>query len=140
MMLINATDYVVPSIEIIDSRIRDWKIKFEDTVADNGSSAAVVFGKEQRKLSEIDLPNTKMSVYKNGELFDSAVGEAVLGNPINAVVWLANAVGDYGISLKKGEIILAGALSKAVAIEEGDQFKAVFENLGTVQATFSKGK
>jgi len=136
--VIDATDYVVPAIEIIDSRIRDWQIKFEDTVADNGSSAGAIFGKNQVLLRDIDLPNVEMKVYKNGEFLDTATGAAVLGNPIHAVVWLANAVGEYDIALHKGEKILAGALSKAVPIEDGDKFEAAFTDIGTVTATFKK--
>ncbi|WP_087972241.1 2-keto-4-pentenoate hydratase [Oceanobacillus rekensis] len=134
--VIKATDYVVPAVEIIDSRIRDWKFKFEDTVADNGSSAGAIIGKDSKRLSEINLPEVKMSLYKNDEFIDSAYGSAVMGNPIEAVAWLANEVGAYDISLNAGEIILAGALSKAIPMEDGDQFKAEFENLGTVSATF----
>ncbi|SFE48057.1 2-keto-4-pentenoate hydratase [Lentibacillus persicus] len=136
--VINATDYVTPAIEVIDSRIKDWQIQFEDTVADNGSSAGAVFGNAQQALSDIDLPATEMTVYKNGTFLDRADGSAVMDNPVNAVVWLANALGEYGISLKKGEKILAGALSKAVPVEDGDSFEAAFEKLGTVKASFQK--
>ncbi|WP_156290619.1 2-keto-4-pentenoate hydratase [Oceanobacillus salinisoli] len=136
--VVKATDYVVPAVEIIDSRIRDWKIKFEDTVADNGSSAGAIIGKDSKPLSEIALPEVKMSLYRNEAFIDSAYGSAVMGNPIEAVAWLANEVGTYDISLNPGEIILAGALSKALPIEGGDTFKAEFENLGTVSATFKK--
>ncbi len=132
----DATDYVIPAIEIIDSRVRDWQIQFEDTVADNGSSAGAVFGKGTRQLHDIDLPRTEMTVYKNGSFLDAATGAAVMGDPVKAVAWLANEVGNYGISLKTGETILAGALSKAVPFEAGDQFEAVFANLGTVKASF----
>ncbi|RLL47017.1 2-keto-4-pentenoate hydratase [Oceanobacillus piezotolerans] len=134
--VVKATDYVVPAIEIIDSRIKDWKIAFEDTVADNGSSAGAIIGKSKKKLEELDLPNVQMNVYKNGEFIDSAQGSAVMGNPLEAVVWLANEVGVYDISLNPGDIILAGALSKALPIVHGDHFKAEFENLGTVSAIF----
>ena len=136
--VIDATDYVVPAIEIIDSRIRDWKIKFEDTVADNGSSAGAIFGEESRLLQEVNLPKVEMTVYRNGKLLDEATGAAVMGNPISAVAWLANAIGAYDISLKAGEKILAGALSKAIPIKDGDVFKAVFTDLGTVSVTFKK--
>ncbi|WP_087974593.1 2-keto-4-pentenoate hydratase [Oceanobacillus rekensis] len=136
--VIKATDYVVPAIEIIDSRIRDWKFKFEDTVADNGSSAGAIIGRDSKPLTEINLSEVKMSLYKNDEFIDSAYGSTVMGNPLEAVAWLANELGVYDISLNAGEIILAGALSKAIPIEDGDQFKAEFENLGTVSATFIK--
>jgi len=136
--VIKATDYVVPTIEIIDSRIKDWKFKFEDTVADNGSSAGAIIGKTRKSLQEINLPDVYMSLYKNNALIDSAYGSAVMGDPIKAVAWLANEVGAYDISLDPGEVILAGALSKALPIEAGDIFKANFENLGSVSAIFKK--
>lgn len=136
--VIEATAYAVPAIEIIDSRIKDWQFKYEDTVADNGSSAGAVIGRNRVDLSKIDLPSVNMTVYKNGEYMDSATGAAVMGNPLNAVAWLANALGRYDISLFAGEVILAGALSKAVPIEDGDTFKAEFSDLGEVSVTFKK--
>ena len=134
--VIDATDYVVPALEIIDSRIKDWQIKFEDTVADNGSSAGAVIGKKMTPINGHDLAKIGMRVYKNGEFIDSAVGAAVMGHPALAVAWLANTLGSYGITLHASEFILAGALSKAVVIEQGDQFTAEFEQLGSVSAIF----
>lgn len=131
----DAIDYALPVAEVIDSRIKDWKIKFEDTVSDNGSSAGMIIGDGQKPLSEIDLPNVKMEVFKNDEKLDEGYGSAVLGNPLEAVVWLAESLSEYDITLKKGEVILAGALTKAVDIQKGDRFKATFENLGEVSLT-----
>lgn len=128
----DAIDYALPVAEVIDSRIKDWKIKFEDTVSDNGSSAGMIIGDGQKPLSEIDLPDVKMEVFKNDEKLDEGYGSAVLGNPLEAVVWLAKSLSEYDITLKKGEVILAGALTKAVDIKKGDHFKATFENLGEV--------
>jgi 2-keto-4-pentenoate hydratase len=136
--VIEATDYVVPALEIIDSRIKDWQIKFEDTVADNGSSAGAIIGSTTAKLNGLDLAAVKMTVTRNGEFLDSAAGSAVMGHPAEAVAWLANALGSYGISLRAGEVILSGALSKAIPIEDGDTFTAEFEHIGVVTATFKK--
>ncbi|QCR32128.1 2-keto-4-pentenoate hydratase [Lysinibacillus sp. SGAir0095] len=136
--VVRATDYVVPAIEIIDSRIKDWKIKFEDTVADNGSSGGAVLGKTKTPLDEIDLATVEMKAFKNNEHYDTATGAAVLGNPIEAVVWLANELGSYDISLKKGQFILAGALSKAVDIVEDVEYSADFGPLGKVAVSFVK--
>lgn len=133
-----ATDYVVPAIEIIDSRIADWQFKFEDTVADNGSSAGVVLGTQRTAIQSVDLSQVVMRAYHNGELFDEATGAAVMGHPANAVAWLANMVGVYDIPLKKGYFILAGALSKAVPFIGGDSFTAKFEGLGEVSVMFNK--
>ncbi|MEH7073538.1 2-keto-4-pentenoate hydratase [Neobacillus drentensis] len=138
--VIEATDYIVPALEIIDSRISNWQIKFEDTVADNGSSAGAIIGKTTTKLDGLDLAGIHMNVYRNNELLDSAVSAAVMGNPAEAVAWLANALGNYDISLYAGEVILAGALSKAIVIEDGDTFTAEFEQLGSVSATFKNSR
>jgi 2-keto-4-pentenoate hydratase len=136
--VIDATDYVVPALEIIDSRIKDWQIKFQDTVADNGSSAGAIIGNTNAKLDDLDLAKVAMTVFRNGEFLDSAFGSAVMGHPAEAVAWLANALGSYGISLYAGEVILSGALSKAIPIEDGDTFTAEFEQIGAVTATFKK--
>lgn len=134
--VIEATDYIVPALEVIDSRIVDWKIRFEDTVADNGSSAMVIIGGTPTKLQDIDLPHIGMNVYRDGELFDSAAAAAVMGDPLRAVAWLANKLSKYNIGLQAGEFVLAGALTAAVTIEDGDTFTAEFAHLGTVSATF----
>lgn len=134
--VIEATDYIVPAFEVIDSRIRDWEIKFEDTVADNGSSARAILGGKPTRLDDIDLAHIGMAVYRNGKFLDSAAGAAVLGNPTRAVAWLANALGKYDISLYAGEMVLSGALSAAVQIEKGDTFTAEFAHIGSVSATF----
>jgi 2-keto-4-pentenoate hydratase len=137
--VIDATEYVVPAIEVVDSRIRDWKIAFEDTVADNGSSARAILGGKPMSLESLDLHHIGMVMSKNGKQIDTAAGAAVMGNPIRAVAWLANAVGEYGISLKAGEVILSGAFTAAVPIEEGDTFTAEFAHIGSVSVVFEKG-
>jgi len=129
-------DYALPAAELIDSRICDWKIKFEDTVSDNGSSAGAVLGNKQLKLSEIDLPAERMEIFKNGIKIDEGYGNAVLGNPLEAVVWLAKALHGYNIKLKKGEVLLAGSLTKAMDVAAGDIFEAHFKNLGSVKVEF----
>jgi len=137
--VIDATAYVVPAVEIIDSRIENWKIKFEDTVADNGSSAGAILGEKRTQLSEIeDITNVEMTVYKNAELLDRATSAAVLGNPLNAVVWLVNEVCNYGVSIESGMFVLSGALSQAVEFEAGDAFEADFGVLGKVSVTIAK--
>jgi len=134
--VIEATDYVVPAIEIIDSRIANWQIRFEDTVADNGSSAGALLGKKRTKITEVDLANIAMHVYRNGELLDSATSAAVLDNPIHAVVWLSNEVCKYNVSLQADMFVLSGALSKAVEFQSGDDFVADFGPLGKVSISF----
>lgn len=136
--IIAATDYIVPAFEIIDSRIEDWKIRFEDTVADNGSSAYAILGGKPTCLEDVDLETLGMNISKNGHFVDHATGAAVMGNPVRAVAWLANALGKYDIGLKKGEFILSGALTAALPVESGDTFIADFAHLGTIQVTFEE--
>lgn len=131
-----ATKYVVPTIEIIDSRISDWKIKLVDTVADNGSSARVVVGKKLSTIEGLDLRTQGMVIYKNHDLVATGSGTAALGHPAHAVAWLANKLHEFGITLKAGELILPGALSGAIAVKEGDAIFADFGPLGTVSVTF----
>lgn len=131
-----ATEYVVPTLEIIDSRIADWKIKLIDTVADNGSSAKVVIGNRQTTPENTDLRTAGMALYKNEELIATGAGAAALGHPAEAIAWLANKLHDYGITLKKGELILPGALSGAINVEAGDDVKADFGALGSVSVSF----
>jgi len=135
--VIKATDYVMASIEIVDSRVKDWKIKLEDTVADNASSGKYVLGLVQRKIHEVDLPNIEMKLFKNGHLVNEGKGEAALGNPASCVAWLANRLADFHIELNAGEVILSGALSAAVDAEQGDVFTADFGDvLGKVEVSF----
>jgi 2-keto-4-pentenoate hydratase len=131
-----ATDSVAASIEIIDSRITDWAIGFVDTVADNGSSARYVLGAERVDPRSIDLPATTGEMWRNGELLSSAPASDVLGHPAEGVVWLANAIGAYGRSLRAGEVVLSGALMRAVQAEQGDVFEARFPELGVASCRF----
>ena len=131
-----ATDYVVAAFEIVDSRVADWKIKLVDTVSDNASSGRYVLGDRKIDLSEVDLPSVPMTLTKNGEVVGEGTGAAVLGDPAVAVAWLANRLWGYGVTLKKGEVILSGAFSAAPAAEKGDVFTADFGPMGSVTAKF----
>jgi len=135
--VIMATDYVVPTLEIIDSRIADWKIKLIDTVADNGSSAKVVVGDSQKDLAEIDLRTNGMILSKNKEIVATGSGSAALGHPAEAIAWLANKLSEFDIVLKKGELILPGALSAAINVAKGDEIEADFGELGKVSVSFN---
>lgn len=131
-----ATDYVVAAIEIVDSRVRDWKIELVDTVSDNASSGLYVLGDKKVSVSELSLPDVEMTFYKNDEVENTGNGAAVLGDPALCVAWLANKLWKYGVTLKKGEVILSGALSAAVAAGSGDVFRAEFSSLGSVSVKF----
>ena len=134
--VIQATDYVVPALEIVDSRVQDWKISLRDTVADNASSGLYVLGGKPTKLEDFDLELVGMALYQNGEVANTGVGAAVLGSPATSVAWLANRLADYDISLKAGEVILSGALSGMVVANPGDNFVARFAHLGQVSVNF----
>lgn len=131
-----ATDYVAAALEIVDSRISDWKIKLVDTVADNASSGCYVLSEKRVAVSDISLPDVQMIFYKNGEEMNRGAGTAVLGDPALCVAWLANKLWKYGVTLKKGEVVLSGALSAAINADCGDVFKAEMTGLGTVSARF----
>ncbi|SDI27583.1 2-keto-4-pentenoate hydratase [Alteribacillus persepolensis] len=131
-----ATDYIVSALEIVDSRISDWKITLADTIADNASSGLFVTGGEKINIKDIDLQNEEMVFYKNGEKVNGGKGSAALGDPAYCVAWLANKLYEYNMTLKSGEIILSGALSKAVDAAPGDTFKASFSTLGEVEVSF----
>lgn len=136
--VLQATDYVLPALEIVDSRVADWNIKLQDTIADNASSGLYVLGGRPLTIDQLDLAQVGMVLYKNGEIMNTGVGAAALGHPATCVAWLANKLSEFGISLKAGEVILSGALSAAVNAEPGDQFRARFAHLGEVNVTFTK--
>lgn len=134
--VLQATKYVVPALEIVDSRVKDWKIKLADTVADNASSGFYVLGGKPAKIEDIDLELIGMVLTKNGELVNTGVGAAALGNPAHCVAWLANKLSEFDIPLRAGEVILSGALSAAVEAKAGDTFTARFAHIGQVSVHF----
>ena len=136
MQVMAATRFVVPALEIIDSRIEGWKIKLCDTIADNASSARVVLGSSPRRVDERDLKLVGMVLEKNGDIVQSGAGGAVLGHPAVAVAWLANTVGQFGVSLNAGDIVMPGALCGAVDVAAGDLLQASYDGLGTVSVRF----
>jgi 2-keto-4-pentenoate hydratase len=134
--VIRCSEGVIPALEVIDSRIMDWKIKLADTVADNASSARIVLGGKITPASGLDLRTVGMILEKNGEIAATAAGAAVLGNPAQAVAWLANKLAAYKIPLAKGEVILSGSLTAAVPVAAGDFIRADFGPLGDVRIKF----
>jgi 2-keto-4-pentenoate hydratase len=132
-----ATEAVVPSLEVVDSRVKDWKIKIQDTVADNASSARFTLGHKLSPVRGLDLSLTGMVFSKNGHIVGTAAGAAVLGNPAVAVAWLANKLAEYDITLRAGETILSGAFTAAVVPTAGEYFEASFDRLGTVGVRFT---
>lgn len=135
--VIRATDYVAPCFEIVDSRITDWKIKIQDTVADNASCGVYVLGDVKGDPRKLDLALAGMVLEKNGELHDTGVGAAVQGSPANAVAWLANTLGALGIPFKAGEVILSGSQSSLVPVADGDELACAVGGLGSCRVKFS---
>lgn len=131
-----ATECIVPAFEVVDSRVKDWKISIIDTVADNASSGGFILS-DQLVPVDADLAAITMKLYKNGECVNQGSGADVLGNPAYCVAWLANKLHRYGIQLNKGEIVLSGALSAAPVAAIGDAFVADFGEYGKLEASFA---
>lgn len=137
MDVIRATDYVVPCFEIIDSRIRDWRIKIQDTVADNASCGVLVLGRAKGNPREIDLAKAAMVLERNGAEHSRSTGAVVQGSPVNAVVWLANTLGGLGIPFRAGEVILSGSQSPLVTVKDGDELVCTVDGLGSCRVRFT---
>jgi 2-keto-4-pentenoate hydratase len=137
---IGAVAFMLPALELIDSRIRDWKIGLADTIADNASSGGVVLGSTPVPLSRVDLRLVGCTLHKNGELAGTGAGGAVLGSPLTALVWLANTVGGQGVALEAGQVILPGSVTASIPVGPGDSVTATFAGLGSVTARFAGEK
>ncbi|MDG3011458.1 2-keto-4-pentenoate hydratase [Rhodococcus sp. D2-41] len=131
--VLDATEFVTPSIELIDSRIRDWEITVVDTVADNASAVGFLLGQGRSGPREIDLTRIDATLRANGEVVAEGRTDAVLGHPARAVAWLAERVVRFGVELKAGDVILPGSCTRAVDAHAGDEFVAEFAGLGEVR-------
>jgi 2-keto-4-pentenoate hydratase len=132
-----ATAAFAPAIELIDTRITNWQVKLCDTIADNASSAGWVFGKERVSPKDIDIRNIDAVLKCNGEVLGEGRSDAVLGNPVTAVAWLARKVDQFGVRLKAGDVVLPGACMRAFDAKPGDDFVAEFAGLGSVHLSFA---
>jgi 2-keto-4-pentenoate hydratase len=136
--LIRAIDFVVPAIEVVDSRIADWDISIFDTVADNASAGVYVTGGAPRLLRDLDdLATSEMTLTVDGEVVSSGTGAACLGHPLHAVAWLAKTVAERGEPLRAGELVLSGSLGALVPVRPGLSYDAHISGLGSVRATFT---
>ena len=131
-----ATDSVLACFEIVDSRIRDWKIKIQDTVADNASCGVFVLGEMRVDPQQVDLLACPMVMEKNGVVVATGSGVATMGSPLNAVAWLANAMGQRGVTLHAGEIVLSGALGAMVPVVAGDSLRMNIGGIGACSISF----
>ncbi len=134
--VVAATDYIAPCFEIVDSRIQDWKISIVDTVADNASCGVFVVGDAKADPRELDLPALRVTVTKNGAPLSEGLGSAVQGDPAQAVAWLANTLGAYGVTLDAGDVILSGSLVPLEDAVKGDVFEMTLHGVGTCTARF----
>lgn len=133
-----ATAWVAPCFEIVDSRIHDWKIRIQDTVADNASCGVFVIGTQHSDPRALDLAAASMQLWKNGQPAGAGLGSAVQGHPAEAVAWLANTLGAFGIPFKAGEIILSGSLAPLVPAAPGDRFTMEIEGMGGCAIAFTE--
>jgi len=131
-----ATEALVPSIELIDTRITDWKIALCDTIADNASSAGFVLGAARVAPADVDVKAIDAVLTRNGEVVAEGRSDAVLGNPVTAVAWLSRKVESFGVRLRKGDIVLPGSCTRAIDARARDEFVADFNGLGSVRLSF----
>ena len=136
--ILRATEFVVPGIEIVDSRIADWNITIADTIADNASSGLHVLAPAPMSLSGLDLKRLGMRLLADGTEVSSGVGAACLGHPVNAVVWLANTARRFGRPLREGDTVLSGALGPMVSVTAGTRYEAIIDGLGSVSVSFGR--
>jgi len=132
-----ATVAYAPAIELIDSRIKDWNIGLCDTISDNASSAGFVLGRERVVPKDIDIKAIDAVLTRNGEVVAEGRSDAVLGDPVIAVAWLARKVASFGVRLKAGDIVLPGSCTRAIDVRPGDSFHADFAGLGSVRLQFT---
>lgn len=131
-----ATDCVIPCFEVVDSRIENWQIKIQDTVADNASCGLFILGDKAADPRKVDLMTCGMVVEKNGSVISTGAGAAALGSPVNSVAWLANTLGEFGIPLKAGEVILSGSLVPLEPVQPGDFMSVSIGGMGSASVRF----
>ena len=134
--VLRATEGVMACFEIVDSRIKDWKIKIQDTVADNASCGVFVLGDRLVDPRDVDLSTCGMVLEKNGDIVGLGAGAAALGSPVNSVTWLANTMGRLGIPLKAGEVILSGSLAALIPVEAKDSLRVSIGGIGGCSVRF----
>lgn len=135
--VMRATDFVLPAIEVVDSRIAGWDIRITDTIADNASSGAVILGTTPYSLTGLDLTDVGMVLEHRGEPASVGAGSACLGSPVNAVAWLAREVARRGNPLRAGEIVLSGALGPMVSVPAKGSYRLSLTGMGRVDAVFT---
>lgn len=133
--VLRATEYVVPSMEIIDARLVNPR-KIFDTVADNGAAAGIVIGGRAMKVDDLDLRWAGAILYRNSEIEETGLAAGVLGHPALGIAWLANRLGPRGVTLQPGHILLSGSFTRPVHAAKGDTIHADFGPLGGIAVQF----
>lgn len=136
--VINAVDYAVAALEIVDSRIANWDISLFDTIADNASYGGIIIGTTPISLNQLDLENCKMQLSRGNDIVSEGEGRACLGNPLLATLWLANRMIENGQPLKAGDVVLSGALGPMITVKSGDVFTAKIDGLNSVSVSFTE--
>jgi 2-oxopent-4-enoate/cis-2-oxohex-4-enoate hydratase len=135
--VVAATDHVLPCFEIVDSRIEAWRIRYQDTVADNASSGLFLVGRDRMLPGAVDFAGCTMTVDKNGRPLSSGSGAEALGSPLRCVAWLANQLAEFGIALEAGEIVLSGSLVPLEPVVPGDHMRMNVPGVGSVEVSFT---
>ena len=131
--VISAIDYAIPAIEIIDSRVKNWAIDLPDTLADNGSTGAIILGGTPKRLTELNLSNMRGYLKFNGQEVMSGNTKNILGNPLAAVSWLVNRLSEYGVEFEAGQLIMPGSCLEAVPMEQAGHWSCTYEGWGTIE-------
>ena len=130
--VIAAAKGVMGAVELVDSRLKDWKMTTGEAIADNALHAGFFLGPAMRSVEGFDLTREGVIMSRNGSLLASACGVEALGDPLNVVVWLANKLSEFGRAIEPGQIILTGSLTRYFHVEPGDVVHVDFSNLGSV--------
>ncbi len=133
-----AVEYAVPALEIVDSRIADWRISIVDTIADNASSGGVVLGDTPISPEELAGMSSICSLSRNGEVLETGTAHTLIGSPLDSLTWLANTLGLLGVGLEPGHVVLSGSLTRTVPVASGDTFTADIAGVGRVTAFMSQ--
>lgn len=136
-MVLEAIDMVFPAMEIVDCRIKDWKIKSPDAIADNALHYGILVGSRGISPKTIDFCKEGVQVEINGRVVASGLASAVLGTPINSVVILVNKLSEFGISLRPGDIVMTGSITQVLRVGRGDEVRVIFSTLGVLEARFT---